>query len=383
MPAGRAEPSEAPAEESRAAAGSRRRRSLVIKILVAVVVLVAAAAVIWPWLESRWAHVSVDDARIGGSLVTLSSAVSDTVSEVPVDTGDRVSAGQLLVAIDTATTRLELKQLDAELDALAAQQAQLRAQEDLLRRQLQSKSDAASAQLAGAQADQKSANAALANAKAAFDRIAALRERQVAAAQEYDQAQATFIQAEQQELRAEAAIRSAEANIAGVEADRAQIPVIERQVEGLDAQIKAKQAERDQKHVELDQRVMKAAFSGVVDATFVRAGEYVTPGQRVLIYHDPRSVWVDANVKETDLRSVKVGAPVAVYVDAYPGRVFRGRVVAISNATNSQFALLPSPNPSGNFTKVTQRVPIKIALDQVDDLLRPGMMVEASIDVVH
>jgi hypothetical protein len=87
MPAGRAEPSEAPAEESRAAAGSRRRRSLVIKILVAVVVLVAAAAVIWPWLESRWAHVSVDDARIGGSLVTLSSAVSDTVSEVPVGAG--------------------------------------------------------------------------------------------------------------------------------------------------------------------------------------------------------------------------------------------------------------------------------------------------------
>lgn len=365
-------------------AGARRsRRSLVVKLLIALVALAAIVAVVWPWLAERWAHVSVDDARIGASLVTLSSAVSDVVTKVPVDTGDHVSAGALLVAIDSATTTLELNQVDAEIEALASQQAQLRAQEDLLQKQLQSRSDAAAAQLAAARADQKSANAAFVNAKSAFDRVSALRQRQVAAAQEFDQAQAAFIQAEQQELHAEAAVRSAEASAAGVEADRAQTAVLDRQIEGLGAQVKAKQAERSQKLVEIGQRAMKAAFDGVIDATFVHAGEYVTPGQRVLIYHDPAKVWVDANIKETDVRKVKVGAPATISVDAYPGQVFQGHVVAMSNATTSQFALLPSPNPSGNFTKVTQRVPIKIAVDQRDDLLRPGMMVEASIDVVH
>lgn len=361
----------------------RSRRRLLLKILIGIVALAAVIAVVWPWLAERWAHVSVDDARIGASLVTLSSAVADVVTQVPVDAGDHVTAGALLVAIDSARTALDLKQTDAEIEALAAQQAQLRAQEELLQKQLQSRSDAAAAQLAAAQADQKSASAVFSNAKSAFDRVSALRQRQIAAAQEFDQAQAAFIQAEQQELHSEAAVRSAEASAAGVEADRAQIAVLERQIEGLDAQIKAKQAERSQKLVELDQHSLKAAFDGVIDATFIHAGEYVTPGQRVLIYHDPRKVWVDANIKETDVRKVKVGAPVTISVDAYPGQVFKGQVAAMSNATTSQFALLPSPNPSGNFTKVTQRVPIKIAVDQKDDLLRPGMMVEASIDVVH
>ena len=361
----------------------RLSRNALIKLVVGTVVMIVVAVLLWQWLLDRWAHVSVDDARIGATLVTVSSAVSDVVIDVPIDAGDRVTAGQLLIGIDTSKTGLELKEIDADLAALDSQQAQLRAQEDLLRKQLLAKSDSAAAQLVAAQADQKSADAAYSNAKAVFDRVGSLRDSQIATAEQYDQAQATFIQAQQQDLHAQAMVRTAEANVAGAEADKAQIAVLDRQIEGLTAQRAAKQAERDQKLVDLDQRQIKAAFGGVIDATFVHSGEFVTPGQRVLIYHDPHTVWVDANVKETDVRDVKIGAPVAISVDAYPGRVFEGRVAAVGNATDSQFALLPSPNPSGNFTKVTQRLPIKIAVDQVDDLLRPGMMVEAVIDVVH
>jgi membrane fusion protein, multidrug efflux system len=92
-------------------------------------------------------------------------------------------------------------------------------------------------------------------------------------------------------------------------------------------------------------------------------------------------VWVDANVKETDFRKLQLGARASIAVDAYPGRVFVGKVVRLGEAATSQFALLPSPNPSGNFTKVTQRLPVRITVAQDGALLRPGMMVEVEIDV--
>jgi membrane fusion protein (multidrug efflux system) len=125
-----------------------------------------------------------------------------------------------------------------------------------------------------------------------------------------------------------------------------------------------------------------AAFDGVIDQTFVDAGEFVTPGARILMYHNPRNVWVDANVKETEFRKLAVGAQATVKVDAYPGRKFKARVQRIGGAATSQFALLPNPNPSGNFTKVTQRLPVRLVLEGSNGFLRPGMMVEVNIDAV-
>src|SRR5690606_14193692 len=141
-------------------------------------------------------------------------------------------------------------------------------------------------------------------------------------------------------------------------------------------------AERDRKRLDIAHGTIRASFDGVIGTTFVDAGEYVSPGTRLLVYHDPSKVWVDANVKETDFRRLKRGAPARITVDAYPDLEFTGKVVRLGEAATSQFALLPSPNPSGNFTKVTQRVPIRIAVEQKDGLLRPGMMVEVSVDVV-
>ncbi len=97
--------------------------------------------------------------------------------------------------------------------------------------------------------------------------------------------------------------------------------------------------------------------------------------------HDPRKIWIEANIKETQIRELKAGQNVEVSVDAYPEMEFRGRVLTVGNATTSEFALLPSPNPSGNFTKITQRVAVRIAIEQKDGLLRPGMMVEINIDI--
>ena len=120
---------------------------------------------------------------------------------------------------------------------------------------------------------------------------------------------------------------------------------------------------------------------GIVDKVFVDTGEYMVPGQRVLLMHNPETVSITANIKETQIRHVRVGMPVSIQVDAYPDRVFAGSVEKVGDTATSQFSLLPSTNPSGNFTKVTQRIAVKIAVDQSDNLLKPGMMAEVDIDV--
>ena len=137
----------------------------------------------------------------------------------------------------------------------------------------------------------------------------------------------------------------------------------------------------EKQKLDLNDRTIRSPVDGVIDKTFIKVGEYVTPGQRLALAHDPAKIWIEANIKETQIRKLKIGQRVELGVDAYPDIAFEGRVLSIGNATTSEFALLPSPNPSGNFTKITQRMAVRIAIDQKDDLLRPGMMVEVNIDI--
>ncbi|MFW5824169.1 MAG: HlyD family secretion protein, partial [Marinobacter sp.] len=115
--------------------------------------------------------------------------------------------------------------------------------------------------------------------------------------------------------------------------------------------------------------------------TFVETGEYLSAGQPILMMYQPDNVWIEAKVKETDVRKLSVGQAVKIRVDAWPDRDFSGEVELIGRSATSEFALIPSSNPSGNFTKVTQRIPVRISVDEGDrSLLSPGMMVVVSVD---
>lgn len=357
-----------------------RRRSLRIAGLGIFTAL--ALAVIGHWLVQRWTHVSINDSRIAANLVTVSSEVSGLVTGIPVVGGQAIKKGALLVRIDRADAELAVAALEAQIAGIGAQQEQLRTEQAMLRDQIARKLDAGEAQIAASEALHSVAEAKLKNARLTFERVKALTGRQVAAQQQLDQAEADLTTAEQEERSASAGIRTAEANLAVTHAEEAQIAVLDRQIAVLETQKNAQLAERDRMKLEVAHGTIAADFDGVVDSTFIDAGEYVAPGTRLLIYHDPSAIWIDANVKETDFDRLKLGAPAEITVDAYPGRTFTGKVVRLGEAATSQFALLPSPNPSGNFTKITQRLPIRISIDQQDGLLRPGMMVEVSVDVV-
>lgn len=355
---------------------TRWTRLIVIGGMVAVAIWLAA-----PWLAARFKQVRINDARIAAKVVTISSEVDGRVTAMPVLVGDAVEEGELVAAIDRALSQPQLDAVLSRLAATDAQLAELRARKVLLEKQISARRDAALAGIAAAVANHEASLAGLTNARARHERAIKLAEQNITSQQTLDESQAALDTATQQERAAFAAIESARASLAIVEADGEQMNVLESQIASVLAGRVGTEADRTLMEIDLAHRTITARFDGIIDGTFVDVGEYVTPGTRIAMYHAPEDIWIDANVKETEYGRIHVGSKASITVDAFSGRTFEGEVIAMGGAATSQLALLPSPNPSGNFTKVTQRLPIRVSIDAADTELRPGMMVEVYVDV--
>jgi membrane fusion protein (multidrug efflux system) len=235
------------------------------------------------------------------------------------------------------------------LDATAANRASLRAEVGLARREL--------------------------------ERATALYERRVVSNSAVDRARSNLERLEGELKRAEAQIGEARGSLKEARVENAQLGVIDGEIAMLDAQATALESEMAQQRIDLEDRSIRSPIDVVVNRLFVEAGEYVSEGQRIALIHDPNRLWIEANIKETSIRQLKPGQPVAITVDAYPDHTFKGTVERIGHSTTANFALLPTPNPSGNFTKITQRIPVRVTIDDPPVQLSPGMMVEVNIDV--
>ena len=200
--------------------------------------------------------------------------------------------------------------------------------------------------------------------------------------QRLDKTRTALSQSDERYQIAVANLATAEANAREAIADRQQILVNENLLDNLRYQEAQVISARDRHVLDIEDRTIRSPLNGVVSRTFIDKGEFVRAGQRLLLIHDPNNIWVEANIKETELRHLEPGMTVKLHVDAYPDQDFTGKVERIGQAATSEFALLPNPNPSGNFTKVTQRLPIRISVAQQEDaLLRPGMLVVVEIDI--
>lgn len=362
------------ATRKRSLHASRRR------VYLAALVVLGLILALGSWIWARAGHIATSDARIAADVVAVSSEVAGRIVELSVRPGDRVRKGALMARIEVREAQYALQELEASMKALEARRAELRAQQELVRQRLAGELGVSAASVEGARAEYLARQADLASARNAFERTRTLFQKGLVAQSRFDEDQARLRAAEQNAARAQANIQGAQAGTRVTRTGAEQIEVIERQISGIVAQVEGLRAKQDQLRLNLERREIRAAFDGVIDQTFVDAGEYVAPGTRILLYHDPDAIWVDVNVKETEFRKLRVGASAQVRVDAFPGRTFQAFVDRIGGAATSQFALLPNPNPSGNFTKVTQRLPVRLRIRQQDSLLRPGMMVEVTID---
>ncbi len=375
-PAPAPQPAAAPLAEAApppARARPRRPLRLVLSALLLLGLLGGGAA----WMHGLLTRVSIDDARVAADMVALSSRVPGWVSEVRVIAGDHAAAGTVIIRVDDRDSALAVQELEAKLAGIAAREAELEARIAQVDAQTVSQQEAERARLDAARAALASAEAERAFAEAEHRRANELVSGGGGTRQRQEQTRALVEIARQKVLATAAEIATAEARLAAAAAARREVAVLRLQAEALGPVAREIRAQRDRAALDVADRTIAMPFDGVVNRVFVDAGEYVIPGQRILLVHDPARVRIEANVKETEARFFRPGTRVRLGVDAWPGRSFEGVVERIGGAATSEFALLPSPNPSGNFTKITQRLPLRIALDPAppEGMLRPGMMV--------
>ncbi|MBR1040603.1 HlyD family secretion protein [Bradyrhizobium viridifuturi] len=356
----------------------RRRLAIVAFFLVLVAVVGGYGAQRLRW---RAVHVSENDARVAGEIVTIASRLDGWLMARPVIEGDVIKTGQALAQIDDRDARLRLAAIEASLAAADAQIRQSIAQRDTTDHTTEAAVEDAQAQVVATEAAVASTQHQLALAEVNFNRADELLKSGNTPKKSWDEAQSTLLQRQDDRRQAEAQLQSHTAALASAQAQRGQLQVLDRQIDVQRQQHQTLAAQADQVRQEIADRRLVSPVNGVVDKTMAETGNFVQAGQWVMMVHDPDKVWVEAEIKETEVGSVVVGQPVEVTIDAYPDLTLHGHVQRVGNAATNQFALLPSPNPSGNFTKITQRVPVRVALDQRDARLKPGLMVEVSIDV--
>jgi len=332
-------------------------------ILLLVGGLVVLVAYEWDWWVGSAVQQSTDDAYLQADMTPLAAKTPGYVRSVPVQDFQKVKAGDLLIEIVDDDYRAQLAQAEANVAAAQAAIENIEQQKPLQ------------------QALVKQAEATIRASEADLTRfhLEAVRQQTLLAHSTAGTPQLTE-QAVANEKRTEATL---ELNRAQLEQQRQQLNVLDSQRMQAQAVLKAQQATRDLAEINLGYTRITAPVDGVVGQRLVRPGQYVSIGTEVISVVPLPNVWVIANYKETQMTRVRVGQPARVAVDAFPGRVLHGRVDSWSPASGAQFSLLPPDNATGNFTKVVQRIPVKIVLDTdpaVDELLRPGMSVIATID---
>ncbi|HEX6002532.1 MAG TPA: HlyD family secretion protein [Burkholderiales bacterium] len=346
-----------------------------------IVAVVALLLIAWGahWGYQRWTHVYIDDARIDGEVITISSRVSGWITELPVIEGDTVRKGQLLAQVDDRDSRLKREVLVAKLGALQDQAAVIKAQTGQIDQETLGKYQSELNRLAAAQAEVSALEVQLKQARDDYNRARELAEAKWLSPQAMERARTAFEQVRENHRKSVAEVAAARGTLSAAGGSRRQLAVLARQVTVLERQADELRAEIRRQDIDITDRRIASPSDGRIVMTFVRKGEHVSAGQRILMFHNPDDIWVEANVKETDVGRIRPGMKADIRVDAYPGKVFSGTVFRVGRAATNTFALLPDPNPSGNFTKITQRLPLRIQLDEKNPALRPGMMVEVYI----
>lgn len=348
----------------------KRQLKLVAIVIVAVVIVVWLAF----WLYHRLTHVSSKDAQVTSHVITVSSRLDGRVTGFDLIEGDKLAQGDKVAQLYSKPAKLQLDQINARI-------TNIKAQLKLADQQIGGGVKSAKATLAADKAAMHAAKSRMQKAHDNYTRAENLykahggteKQRDIYR-YDYQSARAEYKKSQSQVQQDKVAIANAKTGLlAGGQISNPD--VLETQLK----QAKAKQAHQQNK---IDDLSVQSPIHGIVDKTFIEDNEYISAGQPILMMHDPNDVWVVAKIKETEIADLRVGQPVDIHVDARPDSTYKGHVQVIGGAATNQFALLPNPNPSGNFTKITQRIPVRIAIDKgPKHKLAPGMMVEPDIDI--
>ena len=397
---------------------ARRIKNVVVPVLILLMAggIMFLVAGNWnTWSSERLAQ-ETDDAYLRADLTPLSTKVAGLVAKVNVSDYQQVKAGDLLVELRDEDFRAQVQQ--AEAGVAAGQDALInnRRQKELQDARIVQAEDgirAAEADITAAEAGIEAASSMIANARSGIEGVKAdvqrtllerRRQEALVASESATRQKLEQVVADEERFRAQLASREADLSTASaqlasrradlaraqarlgstkseLEAQKRQRAVLDSQELLLHADLEAKRASLALARTNLGYTRIVAPENGIVSERKVRTGQLVSPGTQVISLVQ-NEVWVQANYKETQIRQIRSGDPAEIRVDTFPGVIFRGKVDHISPASGSQFALLPPDNATGNFTKIVQRVPVKIVLDggqRIAERLRPGLSVIATV----
>ncbi|MBW9117064.1 HlyD family secretion protein [Rhizobium cauense] len=352
---------QAPADTKPAPAAQKKKRGFALPI-IGLALLAGAGWYGYDWWTTGRFLVSTDDAYIEGDIATISPKVTGYVAKVNVVANQQVKAGDVLATLDDGDYKLALDQAIASLET-----------EKLSLQRIDAQIAGGQASLDQAEAQKAALEATVRGAQITQTRAAELQSKSVGTTANLDAANIALDQAKANLVGGNAAIASAHANITLLQAQRREAESTIRQLE----------LSRDKAARDLSFTILKAPYDGVVGNRSVQEGDLVSPGQRLMALVPVRQLYIDANFKETQIQHLVPGSKVNVHVDAYDDHPIVGTVESISPASGSVFSLLPPENATGNFTKIIQRVPVRIALPQ-DALdsgrLRAGLSVVVDVD---
>ena len=356
----------------------KKRRKKVILALLAGKLLIGAGA----WMLSDGDHVTTDNAYVNADSAQVTALVSGPVRSVEVVNTQFVRRGQVLFRLDDSDARLALAKAEADYLKARKQYGQISATSGSLAAQI----GARDADIGQAQAQLAAAGANLEKARIDLNRRAKLAESGAVSGEELTVAQNAFTTAQANVAQARAAVSTAAASRgAARESWAANEALVAGTTIDTNPDVAAAKARLDQARLDLARTVIRAPIDGVVTNRQLQVGQRITAGAAVMTIVPINSAYVDANFKEGQLSRVRPGQPVELKSDLYGGDVvYHGRVVGFSGGTGSAFALIPAQNATGNWFKVVQRVPVRIALDPRElatHPLRVGLSMEAEIDV--
>jgi membrane fusion protein (multidrug efflux system) len=315
------------------------------------------------WWTGKQAYEQTDNAFVHADKVSVAPQIDGYVAEVLVSDNQQVRADQVLVRIDDASIRSKLAEAEANAQAL---EAAIRSVDD--------KASLEQAMIAQKAAGVESARAQAQLASAEMQRYSSLADRGWVSSQRAQTARAAESQAAASVAAAQASLEAEKRSADGLGSARDQTR----------AQALAARAAVEQAKIDLTRTEIRAPSAGTVGAKAVRAGQYVRPGMAMMTLVPVGEAYVVANFKETQVARVRIGQPVEIRTDAFGKQTIRGHIDSFSPATGSEFALIPVENAVGNFTKIAQRVPVKITIDKDSPLagaLRPGLSVHVKVDV--
>jgi membrane fusion protein (multidrug efflux system) len=337
-------------------------RSLVFIIAALILIVVTSR---WVWWEGRPGWKSTDDAYLTADVTPIIARVPGYVQSMPVQDFQRVQAGQLIAQLVDVDYRATVAQDEANVASAIAQAQVLEAQQALQ----QANVDAAKAVVASTSANLEQNN-----------RDIARQEKLLATGSSTTEAKER-LETTHAQLSAQLAQNRAQADAAA-----RQLKVLAAQHDQAVAAIAAQKATLELARINLGWTRIVAPQAGVIAQRQIKPGQYAPAGGQITSLTPLPHVWVVANFRETQLTHMRVGQRAEIHVDTFPGRVLRGHVQSFSPGSGAVFALLPPDNATGNFTKVVQRVPVKILIDDADGLgglLRPGLSVVARVDAVE